>query len=137
MGYIIKLLLLLVLASLFGCTAMQHELAAENDPNGEWVPLKETAARGQQNINKVELGMTKVQVQNIMGTKSHYYARSHRGTTIITHPSKREMFVHNSTTHEVLYYYTKYARGDAALTPIILVNDKVIGWGWVYLNKLK
>ena len=137
MRNIILLLLSMVLAVSFGCTSMRHELAADEDPNGEWVPLKETAARGQENINKIELGMTKQQILKIMGTKKHYHARSFRGTTIIPHPFKREVFEYKNKTHEVLYYYTVYARGDAALTPIVLVGNKVAGWGWTYLNKLK
>ncbi|GMR20961.1 MAG: hypothetical protein BMS9Abin36_1559 [Gammaproteobacteria bacterium] len=126
-----------VVVSLIGCTAMGHRQAASDDPNGVWVPIKETAARGQQNINRIDLGMTKTQVQNIMGTTNHYYATAHRKPTIITHPSKREMFESNSRTFEVLYYYTRYAKRDAALTPVVLQEGKVVGWGWNYFNKIK
>lgn len=137
MNHVTKTLMVIMVTSLIGCTAIGHRNTASKDPNGEWVPIKETAARGQQNLNKIELGMFKSQVQNIMGTKNHYYAGVHRRPTIITHPSKREMLESNSKMYEVLYYYTRYAKRDAALTPIVLNEGKVVGWGWSYLNKIK
>lgn len=106
-----------------------HRIAASKDPNGEWVPIYETAARAQTNINRLQLGMTKDEVVAVMGTKTHYGKQPHRQPTVTPHPYKREVAVQNGKHYEILYYYTKHIRGDAALTPVILIEGKVIGWG--------
>ena len=134
----IKFIIVALVAILvIGCTAMGHKTAAKNDPNGEWVSRKETATRGQQNINKLDLGMSKEQVQEIMTTKNHYHAGAHRRPTIISHPYKRELMEVESKHYEILYYYTKYAKRDAALTPVIFLDGKVIGIGWHSFRKLQ
>jgi hypothetical protein len=40
----------------------------------------------------------------------------------------------------ILYYLTQPARRysqaqDQDLTPIVLENDKVVGWGWLYIRR--
>jgi len=42
--------------------------------------------------------------------------------------------------HEVLYYYTDLKKDDGVitndeLTPIVLKDGKVVGWGWGFLNE--
>ena len=121
------LVVLIVYATIVsGCG---HRIAAGKNPNGEWVPIYETAARAQTNINRLQLGMTKDEVVEIMGTKTHYGKQPHRQPTVTPHPYKREVATQNGKGYEILYYYTKHTRGDAALTPVILSEGKVIGWG--------
>ena len=123
-----------LLFSILLMTGCSHRMAAADDPNGEWVPIHETAAQGQVHLNSIEVGMTRDQVLKIMGTKTHYGKRPHRAPTIIPHPSRREVVKEGEKEYEILYYYTKYAKGDKSLTPIILTNGSVSGWGWNYLN---
>lgn len=121
---------------LTGCPhTWSHRSTASNDPNGEWVPIAETAAVASRNINKLDRGMSKAEVYSLMGTKTHYDKRGYRQPTTIPHPKKREIIENGGNTYEILYYYSAYKKGNASLTPVILFEDKVIGWGWNYYNR--
>lgn len=130
-------IILVFVAALFLSGCGSHRRAAMDDPNGEWVPIHQTAAMGQTNINKIQLGMARDEVVEIMGTKTHYGKRPHRAPTIIPHPYKREIVTHKNKKYEVIYYYTKYAKRDAALTPVVIHKGKVSGWGWGFLRSLR
>ena len=46
----------------------------------------------------------------------------------------------DGTSVEILYYYTDQKADDGAitddeLTPIVLENGKVVGWGWSFLHQ--
>ncbi len=123
--------LLLTVVIVAGCS---HRLAALNDPNGEWVPIRVTAGQGQVNLNRVEIGMTRNQVFEIMGTKTHYGKPHYGKATITPHPYKREIVKDGNKEYEILYYYTKHTKGNDSLTPVVLLDGKVSGWGWNYLR---
>ncbi|MEC8479353.1 MAG: DUF3192 domain-containing protein, partial [SAR324 cluster bacterium] len=43
---------------------------------------------------------------------------------------------------ELLYYHTDLKTPDGAvtddeLTPVVLIEDKVIGWGWILVRRFK
>lgn len=82
-----------------------------------------------QNLNRVDVGMTKDQVLKIMGEKS---------TGEVSNPYKRETIPgKDSKTYDVLYYYTEQV-GDKSwetgVTPVVFVDGKVIGVGWKVLD---
>lgn len=74
----------------------------------------------------VELGMSKPRVLEIFGYE-RYYA--------VSNPYKTEVIPTKNGMVEVIYYYTDYIDYDSGkdlesgLTPIILKDNKVIGWG--------
>jgi hypothetical protein len=94
---------------------------------------------------KIELGMTKAEVVEIMGDKS---ARVNFGKNAITvtNPYRNEIKKVGNSTYEILYYYThqdqkdwpfkRFKVLDRELTPIVFENGKVIGWGDDFLNIL-
>jgi hypothetical protein len=46
----------------------------------------------------------------------------------------------SGTSAEVLYYYTDLKHADGAitddeLTPIVLEEDRVVGWGWSFVDQ--
>jgi len=133
---LIVIIFVLLLTVVPGCTSYSHKVASMKDPNGAWITMKDTATMAQINMNRVERGMTKAAVLEIMGTKTHYGVRPYHRTTVVPHPYKREFVNYNGIEYEVLYYYTYYVRGDKALTPIVLKDDKVVGWGWTYFRSL-
>jgi hypothetical protein len=84
------------------------------------------------NLMKLDLGMTKEQVLKAMGDKSFGE---------VSNPFKREVIPgKGGETYDVLYYYTEYidyAAGkdwESGVTPIVLKEGKVVGWGWKYLD---
>lgn len=85
------------------------------------------------NITRIDKGMTKSQVYEIMGSGT---ATGSAGT--IANPYKRELIKDRAgNEHEVLYYYTERI-GDKdwenGMTPIALRDGRVVGIGWRYLE---
>ena len=63
--------------------------------------------------------------------------RTEETVTGITNPYKVEAFTSpNGSVTEALFYHTKFVSGagtvEDELTPIILVDAKVVGWGWSF-----
>jgi hypothetical protein len=96
------------------------------------------------NLAKVNIGMTKAEVLQIMGDKT---AKVNIGinTVSVTNPYRSEIKQVNGHTYEVLYYYTHHDQRDwplkglkildRELTPIVFENGKVIGWGSEFLEQ--
>ena len=89
-------------------------------------------AQNSSNLMKLDLGMSKSQVVQVMGED---------GFGSISNPMNREMIPwKNGEMYDVLYYYTQYIDyesgkdWDSGVTPVILKNNKVIGWGWKHLQ---
>lgn len=87
------------------------------------------------NISKIDRGMTKAQVSQIMGDGEKSGSGLQGG---VTNPYKRE-FVRdrNGKDYEILYYYTEQIGNkdwESGMTPVILVDNKVVGIGWRYLD---
>ena len=106
--------------------------------------LDELRAGNRQNLVRLNLGMTKQEVLKLMGTesKTDHYANHEQVT--VTNPYRNETYQVGGNVLEVLYYYTDkkhttevgpygYSQPtqitDDELTPILLENGKVIGWG--------
>ena len=75
---------------------------------------------------KLEVGMSKARVLEIFGNETY---------ASVTNPYKIEFIPSKTGMVEVVYYYTDYidyASGKSeatGMTPIILKDNKVIGWG--------
>lgn len=85
-------------------------------------------------LNTVELGMSRTQVDNIMGNRSA--ADSINGR--YENPFKRETVKGlDGRTYDVLFYYTQQIGEkpiETGLTPIVFLEGKVVGIGWSYLD---
>jgi hypothetical protein len=97
------------------------------------------------NVTKINVGMTKAEVLQLMGNKTARASFGKNAVTI-TNPYRSEIRQKNEKTYEVLYYYTHQDQCDwptkrfkileRELTPIIFQDGKVIGWGQPFLDNL-
>jgi hypothetical protein len=85
-------------------------------------------------LNRIDVGMSKAQVQEIMGIKVADDGRTGR----FENPYKREFEKGlDGKSYEVLYYYTQQIGNnpiESGLTPITFLNGKVVGIGWGFLD---
>lgn len=132
-----KVLFILLCLGLVGCASLGSvdKLRTEN----------------RQNILQLNIGMTKQEVLNVMGTKSatDVYASGLWGSLqlSVNNPYKSEILQGNNKTFEVLYYYTDTKKTfkpyagemptiqDDELTPLVFDESKLIGWGWSFLEE--
>lgn len=97
----------------------------------EWQGYADLRAQNRASLMNLELGMSKSQVVSTFGDKSYGE---------ISNPFKREIFPAKDGNVEVLYYYTEYidyraGKGwESGVTPVVLKDNKVVGWGWKYLD---
>ena len=88
----------------------------------------------------LSISMTKQQVLEIMGTET---IKTQGAPPSIANPYKTETFPGNSgQLYEILFYYTDLNNRDGLitedeLTPIVIEDDKLIGWGDTALNYAK
>jgi hypothetical protein len=93
-------------------------------------------SQNRQNLMSLSAGMSKSEVLTAMGTKT---INSEGGQ--INNPYRTEMYHSQGHTFELLLYYTDLKRRDGAitddeLTPLIIMDGKLDGWGWTYWNGL-
>jgi len=84
--------------------------------------------------------MTKTQVLAIMGTGEKTFWGGVGYTQRISNPFRIETLEGKDSVLEVLYYYTDLQKEDGAitddeLTPLVLRNDRLVGWGRSSLNE--
>ena len=82
--------------------------------------------RNRNNLSRLTLDMSRQQVLTVM-------KRPYRSETLSLSSGKRL---------ELLYYHTDLKTPDGAvtddeLTPVVLIEDKVIGWGWILVRRFK
>ena len=82
--------------------------------------------RNRNNLSRLTLDMSRQQVLTVM-------KRPYRSETLSLSNGKRL---------ELLYYHTDLKTPDGAvtddeLTPVVLIEDKVIGWGWILVRRFK
>ena len=88
----------------------------------------------------LEVGQTRQQVLEEMGTEPQTFNQGvFRSDGIVPNPYDSESHLLGSTEVEVLYYVTNVQNKDGVitddeLTPLILVDGILVGWGWSYLN---
>ena len=94
-------------------------------------------------LNRLSVGMTKDQVLATMGTQTYKanIGGGFAGGELITNPYRSETHLANDgETIEVLMYYTDVKNRDGAitddeLTPVVLKNSLLIGWGWSFWDQ--
>lgn len=90
--------------------------------------------RNRQSLMQLEIGMTKTEVNSIMGTKgvNTVYQKTNN-------PYRSEILRGKDKNFEVWYYVTDKKKADNAitddeLTPLIFDGNKLIGWGQSFLQ---
>jgi len=101
----------------------------------------EFRTQNRQNLQKLSIEMSKERVLAVMGTGEQNLLYAGK----INNPYKSEILRCKDEVFEVLYYYTDKKRdhiwrGDFAisedeLTPLLFNNDKLIGWGWEFMEQ--
>ena len=99
----------------------------------------ELSGKNREKLSNLQLGMSKTEVISTMGNKP--FSIPGGDPDIIQNPYRTEMRQDGNDTFEVIYYYSDIKSRDGAitddeLTPIILKNGKVIGWGHSNWNDL-
>lgn len=125
------ILVFLVATSIVSCASQI------NDDGTEMVSYRTLLSRNLVNLNKLSVGMTKVQVMQIMGSFS---ART--GNSLVPNPYKTEPFIIDKTQYEALYYMTRKYPPFTSIklsqaTPVVLKNGQVIGWSVEMLRSAK
>ncbi|MFC1808941.1 DUF3192 domain-containing protein [Candidatus Omnitrophota bacterium] len=92
------------------------------------------------NLIKLTPGMTKAQVLHIM-QQNEAEDFDEDGTYAINNPYKSETLKGKRKTFEVVYYHTEVIERDRILerdelTPVIFFENKLLGWGWMYLREI-
>lgn len=86
-------------------------------------------------LTKIETGMSRTQVEEIMGQRS-----ADGGAGRFENPFKRETVkVADGKSYDVLYYYTQAMEDrpiETGLTPVVFFDRRVTGIGWGYLDGL-
>ena len=100
------------------------------------VSLDAIRSQNRQSLMSLSPGMTKQEVLVVMGTK---VIMSEDGQ--INNPYRTEMYRSQGHAFELLLYYTDKKRADGAitddeLTPLVIMDGKLDGWGWSYWNGL-
>jgi hypothetical protein len=112
------------------------------------------------NLDRLRPGMTRDQVFDIMGTKTASVSGTEASgpvgigedtlgvsqvqipvggpKPVLQNPHRNELYRAGGANWEILYYYTSVVSDDGMvtddeLTPVVLRNDTLVGWGWDYL----
>lgn len=101
--------------------------------------MKEVRRVNCNNLEKLKNNMSKEKVLEIMGEKKIDCVVGIEEKSI-DNPYKRELKTRGNRQFEVLYYYTHVKERDRKitedeLTPVVLENDRLIGWGWDFFEK--
>lgn len=96
------------------------------------VTLSQARAGNRARLNDLSPGMSREAVVEVMGPSP---------TREITNPYRTESYSAQGKRFDVLYYYTDIKKRDDAitddeLTPLVLVDGRLDGWGWGYWNSV-
>jgi hypothetical protein len=98
---------------------------------------RDAITENQQSVQRLQLGMSGAQVRSALGEGEIFRYKKLQ----LVDPWRSESFVLvDGKSVAILYYVTQqprsYGRPDEeALTPVVLENDRVVGWGWSYLRR--
>lgn len=103
-------------------------------------PIDAMRDRNKRNLQQLSVGMSRLEVNQIMGTDTAggLLGTLHRAS--VSNPYRIETVTGaNRQEYEILFYYTDVTKrddvvSDNELTPVILQNGKVIGWGYDFLS---
>ena len=98
--------------------------------------MEQIRAQNREKLMRLSPGLTKQETLAVMGTETV----SAEGDSV-TNPYRTEFYRSEGHTFELLLYYTdcKAADGgitDDELTPLVIMDGKLDGWGWSYWNNL-
>lgn len=87
----------------------------------------------------LERGQTREQVLEEMGTEPQEYRKGVLSSGFVENPFDSETQMVRGEKIEILYYATNIKNNDGVitsdeLTPLVLVEDVLVGWGWQYLD---
>ena len=125
---------------LFGITLIANNIFAQT--LSKKPTRNEVGSYNQANLLKIDLGVTKNKVLEVMGgiqkiqtyTTTSFLTR--KESIIINNPFSRDFKTDkDGITMEILWYYTNVNKADGAIskeeqTPIILEKNAVVGMGW-------
>lgn len=135
--------LAMMVISLYGCSQVQ---------------VRDVRATNASNLRKLQIGMSKGKVLEIMGTGTEkvkeevYYQGFLAGyrEVEVQNPYRTEIKKIGNRTYEVLYYYAnvfgmRMGYWDASyrerkvtdnvLTPLVFEGNTLIGWGWEFVRE--
>jgi hypothetical protein len=103
-------------------------------------PIDVMRDRNKHNLSQLSAGMSRPEVDQIMGTDTAggVLGTLHRAN--ISNPYRIEKVTGaDRQEYEILFYYTDVKRRDDVvtddeLTPVVLHNGKVVGWGYDFLG---
>jgi hypothetical protein len=114
-------------------------------PTPEKPTLDMVRARNASSLLKINIGMDKKEVLEIMGTETiqtYFYSTQMVESRVIPNPYRTEIRREDDKVLEVIYYYTDFnfkkkgeAITDDELTPLVFENGKLIGWGWSFFEE--
>jgi hypothetical protein len=125
--------LMLLSVFMFGCASTPCQVK---------VSAMDVAVKNTKHVTQLTLGMTKEQVEAVMGTES-IKIKCWLREVEIKNPTKTEVFGGNGKSFEVLYYLTntEYAGWEIVeyddLTPLVFLDNKLIGVGELFLREVK
>lgn len=102
--------------------------------------FEQVQAENHAKLFRLEVGQTRQQVLEEMGTEPQTFNRgAFRSDGVVPNPYDSETHLVGSTEIEVLYYATNVQNTDGVitndeLTPLVLVDGILVGWGWTYLQ---
>ncbi len=99
---------------------------------------KDFSVENKEKINRITMNMSKKDLLILMGTSTY---RPNLGDPV-PNPYRTEALRTRKGAYEVLFYFTEPVKAnmpitDAELTPVVLRNEKVIGWGWAAYQEVR
>ena len=99
---------------------------------------QQVRSMNKENLKELEIGMNENVVLMMMEPKTF---KIESDPFIIENPFKTEIYSNDVDVYKILYFYTDLVKRDGfitdeELTPIILKNNKLIGWGRDVWKKL-
>jgi hypothetical protein len=105
--------------------------------------MEQARMENRQKLVRLSIGMTKAEVFEVMGTKTMVLTSTADLETEvrkINNPYRVESAKDTlGQTYEILFYYTDLKKADGVisddeLTPLVIKDGKLIGWGWTFLG---
>ena len=108
---------ILIIIAVLGCSASMEQVRTKN----------------RENLLRLSIGLGELDVLQIMGTET---------IGNINNPYRKETPMgEDGELYVVFFYHTDIKKDDKLitddeLTPIVLKDNQLIGWGWVFLSQI-
>jgi hypothetical protein len=105
--------------------------------------MEQARMENRQKLIRLSIGMTKAEVLEVMGTRTMVLRSTADIETEvfrINNPYRVESAKDTlGQTYEILFYYTDLKKTDGIitddeLTPLVIKDGQLIGWGWTFLG---